>query len=117
MRVSYAVCKESTYERLKSQDKLVQGRLYFIRDTGEIFRGTSVNTAEPYAYNFRIVEDEFPVPGKLDRIYIKPSTGRVRMWCDVNGTEMYVDLDGSQGFLDVWEAIEELRSQMQWKTV
>ena len=116
MRVSYAVCKESTYERLKSQDKLVQGRLYFIRDTGEIFRGTSVNTAEPYSYNYRLVEDEFPNPGKLDRIYIRPSDGRIRMWCNVNGSEMYVDLDGSQELLSVWEAINELRDQLQWKT-
>ena len=116
MRVSYAVCREETFERLKGDGHLIQGRLYFIRDTGEIFRGTSVNTAEPYAYNFRIVEDEFPNPGKLDRIYIRPSDGRIRMWCNVSGSEMYVDLDGSQELFEVWEAINALRNQLQWQT-
>ena len=122
MRVSYAVCREETFERLKGDGHLIQGRLYFIRDTGEIFRGTSSTTAEQYAYHLRVIgpDESFPNPGKLNRIYVKPSTGRVRMWCAINGMETYIDLSGSSGsadLADVWEAIGELNSRLEWKTV
>ena len=122
MRVSYAVCREETFERLKGDGHLIQGRLYFIRDTGEIFRGTSSTTAEQYAYHLRVIGDEedFPVTGKLNRIYVKPDENRVRMWCAINGMETWIDLASSSGSPDlvsVWTAIGKLNDCLQWKSV
>ena len=78
-KVSYGRCARKTFLKKKNAGTLVPGRLYYIKDSGEIFRADSTNTYEQYSDKIHIVsdwpdntEDNHWIP---NNIYIKPLTG------------------------------------------
>lgn len=123
-KVSYGRCKKSTFLNKKRLNQLVPGRLYFIKDTGQIMRAHSGNTYESYSDQIHVV-DNFPANTSdyiEGNIYIKKSTGRAKVrdgdivyevQCSGGGGGSGSSEDISQLASDV----QQIQSQLTWKTL
>ena len=69
-KVSYGRCKKSTFSGKVNKNQLVPGRLYFVKDTGQIMRADSENTYTEYTNNVHVIND-WPANFIEDHIYLK----------------------------------------------
>lgn len=121
-KVSYGRCLRTTFLNNKRTSKLVPGRLYFIKDTGEILRATNVNSYESYTNRIHVVED-WPATFDSGNIYIKEN-GRAKIVVqDDAGNDTIIELrgeggGGGAGDLSQLQAdVEQIKSQLTWKAV
>lgn len=78
--VTFNYCSQSIFNSKKSGSKLVEGGLYFITDSGRLYRATGTNAAIVYSNPFEIVND-FPVSDMLQGcLYIHATTHEVRIY-------------------------------------
>lgn len=124
VRVSYGRCKRVTFNNKKNQHKLIEGRLYYITDTGEILRANSDSTYESYSSQIHVV-DEFPTSANYiqNHIYIKKSSGRAKVKSGDTIYELQCEGSGSGGgggssedLRELELAISQLQEQLTWKT-
>ena len=99
-KVSYGRCAKSTFRNKKRSSSLVPGRLYFIKDTGEILRASSTNTYESYTNRIHVV-DAWPVTWESGNIYLKKetvpvSTGNNTVEAKTRAKIVVEDDDGNQ---------------------
>lgn len=126
-KVSYGRCAKSTFLNKKNRNQLVPGRLYFIKDTGQILRANSVNTYDSYSDQLHVVDD-FPAANEYieGHIYLKKIAGdtpTVRAKVMDNGIVYEVQCTGSGSSggsvpMELTELISDvakLKSQLQWK--
>lgn len=121
-KVSYGRCLRTTFLNNKRASKLVPGRLYFIKDTGEILRATNVNSYESYTNRIHVVE-EWPSVFDSGNIYIKEN-GRAKIAIqDDEGNDTIIELrcDGGGGgtsdLAQLQADVEQLKNQLTWKSV
>ena len=124
VRVSYGRCKRITFNNKKNQHKLIEGRLYYITDTGEILRANSNSTYESYSSQIHVVDD-FPTSANYiqNHIYIKKSSGRAKV---KSGDTIYeIQCEGSGGgggggssedLRELEAAVAKIQEQLTWKT-
>lgn len=62
-KVSYSRCKKSTFLSKQQANKLVPGRLYFIKDMNQILRANTTNTYDIYGGS--VGSDEITVEGDV----------------------------------------------------
>lgn len=85
--VSFKYCTQSVFDNLQTNSSLVTGGLYFITDSGRLYRATAPNASIVYSQPFLIVND-FPVSNQLQNcLYIHATTHEIRSW---NGTQYIV---------------------------
>lgn len=98
-KVSYSRCKKSTFSGKVNKNQLVPGRLYFVKDTGQIIRADSENTYEDYSTKVHVVDD-WPSTFIEDHIYLKKLLGEnnpVRAKIMNNGVIYEIESSGGGG--------------------
>lgn len=98
-KVSYSRCKNSTFSSNVNKNKLVPGRLYFVKDSGQILRADSENTYEDYSTKVHVVND-WPSTFIEDHIYLKKLLGEgnpVRAKIMNNGVIYEIQSSGGGG--------------------
>lgn len=123
-KVSYGRCMRSTFLTKKRTGKLEPGRLYFIKDTGEILRANSNSTYESYTARIHVVED-WPDNWASNNIYIK-SNGRAKIAVEDdsgNTTVVEIKCEGSGGgggsspdISDLEADVASIKNRLKWKT-
>ena len=120
-KVSYGRCKKSTFLSKKRAEQLVPGRIYFIKDTGQILRANSTSEYDSYSDQIHVV-DNFPIAGEYieHQIYIKKSTGRAKVMSGDIIYELKCSGVGSSGdsSADISELeadIASIKDQLTWQ--
>ena len=77
--VTFNYCSQSVFDAKKQAGTLLNGGLYFITDSGRLYRATAENAAIVYSQPFQIVP-EFPATGLQGCLYIHATTHEVRTY-------------------------------------
>ena len=83
--VTFNYCSQSVFDAKKSAGTLLNGGLYFITDSGRLYRATATNDAIVYSQPFMVV-NEFPATGNQGCLYIHATTHEVRVYDGLSWT-------------------------------
>lgn len=126
LKVTYGRCTRKAFLTRKGKSQLDPGKLYFLKDTGQIVRADSTSTYEVYSNKIHIVTD-WPTEWVPENIYIRKATGRAKIVSE-DGTIIELTAEGSgggggSGDISDLEAdvaslkadVADIKEQLKWK--